>query len=206
MEYRVKRILEKAEIETCERFDITQYMWDSRQTPKAYGWLGYIEGTGFCAKLVCEEQSPKCIYKNHREAVYKDSAMEVFLAFPKKGEALTNDVMYVNFEMNSAGALYAAYGAGRKNRSFLTEEMYALTECKSVKEAEKWSVEAVIPEVFLEEICDLDGLLNGDAFYCNFYKISESEEIEHYGSFSPIESETPNFHLPVCFAKAFVAD
>lgn len=47
--------------------------------------------------------------------------------------------------------------------------------------------------------------LSGATIYCNFYKISESEEILHFGSYSPIESEKPDFHLPVCFAEAVMA-
>ena len=30
--------------------------------------------------------------------------------------------MYINFEINANGAMYAQYGKGRKNRQFLSEE------------------------------------------------------------------------------------
>ncbi|MFR4916405.1 MAG: carbohydrate-binding family 9-like protein [Coprococcus phoceensis] len=58
--------------------------------------------------------------------------------------------------------------------------------------------------IFLEKICDLEAIKSGKIFYCNFYKISEDPEIEHYGAYAPIGSETPNFHLPVFFAEAIV--
>ena len=32
--------------------------------------------------------------------------MEVFPAFPEEAEVWTNDVMYLNFEVNSNGAMY----------------------------------------------------------------------------------------------------
>ena len=43
-------------------------------------------------------------------------------------------------------------------------------------------------------------------FYCNFYKIAQTPEIEHYASWSPIDNPTPNFHLPVFFAKAQIEE
>lgn len=201
MEYIIQKIHAKEEIEGCNRFDIDYYQWNSTKEPKAYGYAGYLDNQGIYVKLICEESNPKREYKNHKDRVYKDSAMEIFMAFPEKGEPLTNDVMYINFEMNANGAMYACYGKGRKNRSFISEALYEKSDCQASVEEEKWSLTVTIPEELLKEICDFDGMMRGNSFYCNFYKISERPEIEHYGSFSPIESEKPNFHLPVCFAE-----
>ena len=110
MEYRVKTIFNKEEIESCQRFSMDHFMWTCLQKPEAYGWMGYLKDQGLFVKLVCKEKDPKRVYHNFMDMVCEDSAMEVFLAFPEKGEALTNDVMYLNFEVNSNGAMYAAYG------------------------------------------------------------------------------------------------
>lgn len=204
MQYHVKRIQNKMQIEQCEQFHINQYMWDSKQKPSVYGWVGYIDGEGLFVKMVCEEMNPKREYKNHRDPVYRDSAMEVFLAFTEEGEVLTNDCMYTNFEINSNGAMLANYGAGRKNRRFISDEQYELTGVKATIENERWYLEVLFPESYLKEICDFEAVKQGKVFCCNFYKIAESEEIQHFGSYSPIQSETPNFHLPVCFAEAVI--
>lgn len=202
MKYQVKTIRSKEEIGQCEKFEITNYMWNSTQTPKAYGRMGYLEGQGFYVEMICEEKNPKRTFLHFKDAVYRDSAMEAFLAFPEKGEALTNDVMYLNFEANANGALYAAYGKGRKGRQFMPEEYLPLCGCRADVQEERWMLSFLIPEKYLRQVCGV-GPLDGELeFYCNFYKISESAEIEHYGSFSRIESEKPNFHLPVCFARA----
>lgn len=206
MNYSVKRIDKKSDIESCMRFDITNYMWDSTREPKTYGYLGYIEGTGFFAKFFIEESEPKRIYTENRDPVYKDSAVEVFLAFLKEGEMLSNDCMYTNFEFNSNGALLANYGEGRHDRQSITDEQFVLTECTTHIEADCWTAEVTIPESYLYQICDFDAVKKGRSFYCNFYKIAESQEIMHFGSFSPIDSPSPNFHLPVCFAKAKIED
>lgn len=206
LKYHVKKIQQKEQIETCEGFCINQYMWDSKQEPKAYGWMGYLENEGLYVKMVCEEINPKRVYQNHRDPVYQDSAMEIFLAFPEQGHALSNECMYTNFEINSNGAMLANYGKGRKGRVSINDEQFEQTGVKSVIEDDRWYLEVLFPESYLREICDLDALKKGETFYCNFYKISESEEILHFGSYSPIESEKPNFHLPVCFAEAVVEE
>lgn len=204
MEYRVKKIENKEQIQTCEKFEINHYMWNSVVTPKAYGWMGYIENEGFYVQMVCEESNPKVTFENYKDQVYKDSAMEAFLAFPKKGENMTNDVMYTNFEVNGNAAMYINYGKGRQGRQFMPEKYLGKVDCQSVIAESEWSISFLIPEEFLRTECGVEELGNDIEFYCNFYKISESAEIEHYGSFSKIESETPNFHLPVCFAKAVI--
>lgn len=204
MLYHVKRIKDRTEIEQCEPFAINQYMWNSKKEPKAYGWMGYLEGEGLVVKMVCEERNPKREYTKHRDPVYKDSTMEVFLAFPEEGETLTNDVMYTNFEINSNGAMLANYGKGRKGRLSITDEQFAMTGVKATIEENRWYLEVLFPEAYLKEICDFEKVKEGRTFYCNFYKIAEEEAIQHFGSYSPIDSETPNFHLPVCFAEAVI--
>lgn len=178
-------------------------MWDSKQEPKAYGWLGYVENEGLFVKMVCEEKNPKRVYTNHKDPVYKDSTMEVYLAFPD--ETLSNECMYTNFEINANGKMLAEFGEGRGNRKFISEENYELSGVHAVVEEDKWYLEVLFPESYLNEICDFEEIKKGKKFYCNFYKVGESEEILHYGSYSPIKNATPNFHLPIYFAEASVA-
>lgn len=204
MKYQVKKIRDKNQIEQCELFKINQYMWNSKKEPKTYGWMGYIDGEGLFVKMVCEETNPKREYKNHKEPVYKDSAMEIFLVFLEKGEALSNECMYTNFEINANGAMLANYGVGRKNRKFISDEQYKQTGVTATIYDDRWCLEVLFPEAYLKQICDFEFIKNGFSFYCNFYKIAESEEILHFGSYSPIESDVPNFHLPVCFAEAVI--
>ena len=201
MKYYIDRIQRKEDIEHCEKFEIRQYMWDSKVEPVAYGFLGYLEGQGLFVKMICEESNPKREHKNHRERVCEDSAMEIFLAFAEEEEILSNDCMYLNFEFNANGAMYVKYGKGRKNRQFITEEQSEMIRCKATIEEDRWSIEAVLPELLLREVCDFEKIKNGNMFYFNFYKISESDEILHFGSYSPIEIDTPNFHVPIYFAE-----
>jgi hypothetical protein len=132
--------------------------------------------------------------------------MEVFLAFPEKGEALTNDVMYLNFEVNSNGAMYAAYGKGRKGRKPMPEKYLQVVDCKADRQEDSWTLTYLIPESYLKEEAGVEKLDGETEFYCNFYKIAQTPEIEHYASWSPIDNPTPNFHLPIFFAKAQIVE
>lgn len=201
MEYRVKTIGSKDEIYQCERFEINHYQWRCLVKPVAYGYMGYVKGEGMYILMCCEETDPLRRCKNHRDMVCKDSAMEAFLAFTDPGETVTNDAMYLNFEVNANGAMYAKHGYKAEGRVFLTDEMYAATGVRAEMLEDRWQASLLIPEGFLRDVCGWDPDGSGKDMYCNFYKIAEDKEIEHYVSFAPIGSETPNFHLPEFFAK-----
>ena len=158
MEYRVKTIFNKEEIESCQRFSMDHFMWTCLQKPEAYGWMGYLKDQGLFVKLVCKEKDPKRVYHNFMDMVCEDSAMEVFLAFPEKGEALTNDVMYLNFEVNSNGAMYAAYGKGRKGRKPMPEKYLQVVDCKADRQEDSWTLTYLIPESYLKEEAGVEKL------------------------------------------------
>ena len=187
MEYKIYRIADRTQIDQCELFAIDQYLWNSLQTPKAYGRAGYIDGQGIYVEMTCEECDPKRLCNKDKELVYKDSALEAFFAFPEGDMSIEKQCIYINFEMNANGALYAEKGYTRENRTLISDVYYQEADCRA-------------------KITSLEKLKAGQRFYCNFYKISEDDKIQHFGCYSPIESEEPNFHLPICFAKAVIAD
>lgn len=57
LQYQIKRMEHQDQIEQCNKFFIEQYMWNSKQEPKTYGWLGYLEEEG-------EPLSNDCMYTN----------------------------------------------------------------------------------------------------------------------------------------------
>ena len=198
----VREINDITKLEQTPMFKVDKLLWGTKECPKTYGYLGYKKKDGFYLRMICEEKNPYRSYKKNMDPVYKDSAMEAFFQFFPKS---TNETpIYLNFEVNANGAMYAKYGFGRQGRVFLSDEIYKETGVNSVIEKDHWTMSLLIPEKFLKEVCDYlpDG--SGKEIYCNFYKISEDPAVEHYISFSPIDSEKPNFHLPVFFAKAEV--
>lgn len=209
--YVIRKIGSPTEIETCERAGITQAQWRNVVSPGAWAYLGYLEGKGLFSRLACEETNPHRVHVYHKAPVWKDSALELFLAFPvsvdKTVGTLTNESLYLNFEVNANGAMYAKYGYGKTKRDFVPDQVYRESRCNTVIGRSGWRADFLVPEWYLEEVTGrkLVSWLKADEggqMYCNFFKISESPEIEHYLSFSEVGGETPNFHQPVYFAEA----
>lgn len=179
--------------------EVNYLLWGTTSIPRTYAYLGFVPEDGFYLRMICEETNPRRTYTQSNEPVYRDSAMEAFFQFsPAQGSA----PVYLNFEFNANGALLATYGPKRTYRSYFTEEEYAAFDCKAAITENNWMVELKIPLAVLEQIYGSLSLKKGSTFSCNFYKISEDAEIEHYASYSPILTDTPSFHLPEFFAAA----
>jgi hypothetical protein len=169
--------------------------------------MAYIPGEGLFVSMSSDEPDPLRTMTNHMDMVCRDSAMEAFFAFPDISASLTepdNDGLYFNFEVNANGAMYAKTGRGRKGREPLLPEEMAATGVRAWLRPGGWATEFLVPMSLIARLAGIGEFRPGDFFFCNFYKISENPEIEHYLAFSPIGSEKPNFHLPRFFARAVV--
>lgn len=201
MQYQVKIISSRQELHTCSRFEIKNGLWGTSSFPETYGYLGFVPGEGFYLRMTCCEQNPYAVCTEQQGAVYRDSAMEMFLQFHPEQAATP----YLNIEFNSIGAIHAKYGTGRKDRKALPLDggSCSLVWTSHIKE-DSWTEEVFLPLALLEEIYPGIKLHKGSTFGCNFYKISETPELEHYAAYSPIPVPTPDFHLPEFFAKAIL--
>lgn len=195
----IKQIKDKIELENLKSFEVGNLLWGTQQIPRTYGALGFVEGDGFYLKMTCEEENPLRVYQEFGDPVYKDSAMEAFFMFESEtGKG------YFNFEMNANGALLTEFGTGREGRKKLDPEIGKLLECRAEMKEDQWSVSLHLPLKVLEKFYGTFEIKEGYKVRCNFYKISETKETEHYASCFPIDSETPNFHLPEFFGTATI--
>lgn len=201
----VEVIGSKKELENVKPFYVEHLLWGTKFVPKTYGYLGFVLNEGFCLEMVCEEKEPLRTYENVLDPVYRDSAMEAFFQFePENGGRKT--AVYLNFEVNANGALLAAYGSGRTYRTYFSKEELDMFECTAWVEEERWGFSLYIPIQILENVYGSLKLGRGSRFTCNFYKISESREIEHYASCFPIRSKIPSFHMPEYFGEARIRE
>ena len=195
----IKILQNPEELNTVEPQEIRHLLWGTKSAPCTFFSVGFVPGDAFYVRMVCEEKDPLRTYTAHRDPVYRDSAMEAFFLFdPTQGDMET----YVNFEMNANGALLAAYGPSRMYRSYFSSEEYEQFHPTAQVEEDRWSISFCIPVSILEQIYGPLDLQAGSRLYCNFYKISEAADIEHYAAYSPITSDTPSFHMPEYFADA----
>lgn len=201
MELEVAMIQKKEDLTELTPFQVDYALWGTKEFPKTYGYIGFVPEDGFYLKMVCEESDPLRTFQNANDPVYKDSAMEAFLMFEPPVSRGTK-ALYLSLEANAYGTLLAAYGEMRMYRTYFTGDEHRAFECSARIEEDKWSIELRVPVWLLEKVYGPLELGEGSYFTCNFYKISETAEIEHYASFSPILTSIPSFHLPEFFAEA----
>lgn len=204
MRIEVPAISSAEELENVEPFRVEHLLWGTTQIPETYGYLGFVPSDGFYLKMVCREKNPLRVYEKNQDPVYRDSAMEAFFQFEPEREG-RGSAVYLNFEVNANGALLAEYGSGRAFRTQFNREELDAFGCAAAVEEGRWSFQMHIPLWVLDEVYGTLDMKRGSRFTCNFYKISESKEIEHYAACFPIRSEIPSFHMPEYFGEAVIA-
>ena len=178
---------------------IDSYLWLDGYTPEALAQLAYIEGEGFVLRMACAEEHPLCRFRQYGDPVYTDSCLEFFADY-------TGDGRYVNLEMNACGTLLSCVGAGRGNRTPIKDlcggQIFPVSGRIDPK---AWSITAQIPlsmlaDIYGVSVSDLTAILvSGYTFHGNFYKCGDETPIPHYGMWSPVGTENPDFHRPEFF-------
>lgn len=144
----------------------------------------------------------RAIYSNDHDPVHEDSCVE-FFCMPEESEK------YTNFEFNCIGTCSAS---SRKSRienvvPFSMEEMKTIERFPSLgrrvfKEMEgmfEWELTVKIPFKLMKiDPTNLPKKIRG-----NFYKCADGTDSPHYVSWSPIQTEKPDFHRPEFFGELF---
>lgn len=201
MAYHVRMINTIEDLEQCELFHIDHYQWVEGYQPKAFGRMGLLRDFGLVISMTAMENDPRTTFTNDGDPVYQDSALEAFFNFTPQREI----PFYMNFEMNANGAMLNDIGIMGDRRSVYDSVPWR-AKCKSKRSADSWSVRLEIPMEMICNIFTIEPFKAGDLFTCNFYKICESKEFEHYASYATIVSEKPNFHLPQFFETAIITE
>lgn len=191
-EYEVK-IRSGEDFRNVPKAEISTYKWEEGYAPEAFAQLICLEGFGFCLHMEVKEENPKAVYTMYNQPVYLDSCLEFFVNFnPEQPK-------YMNFEMNSNGAFLAAIRTDRQNKTPIHEVLRDLPAVKAKKEKDRWYVNVFFSN---RQIGELFGKFNfhaGDTFFGNFYKCGDETPIPHYGMWSPVEVDAPDFHRPEYF-------
>ena len=176
------------------------FRWLEGYAPKTTAQLAWSEGVGFFLRMTCEEENPTAVYRRYNDPVYKDSCMEFFCDF-------LNDGRYVNLEMNVNGTLLSCVGPDRHHRTPITElSGGAIFITKGWQQKGFWEILAQIPCEMLCRILGTETLPfgHGYTFRGNFYKCGDETPVPHFGMWSPVETETPDFHRPEFFGTLVI--
>ncbi|MBR5516164.1 MAG: hypothetical protein IKU52_08180 [Clostridia bacterium] len=191
MEYIIKK-LNSLDWSRAEIAPIDKHPWRKDYTPEAYAQLLVVNDTLYI-KMTCHEKNPKAIYTEFYEEVWLDSTMEAFFGYEKGG-------CYINCEMNSIGNSLIGVGPGRDDRKRI-DEFCPIPKVTAEKEEDKWSVTAEFPLDSLKAVFSQASLDVGTVLYGNLYKVGEHTHTPHYGMWSEITWDIPDFHRPEFFGK-----
>ncbi len=142
----------------------------------------------------------KAVYSKDHSPVHEDSCVE-FFCMPEGAEK------YTNFEFNCIGTCSASSRKGRSEdvvpfseEDMKTIERYPSIGNKPFKEMEgmfDWDLTVKIPMKLMK--LDPDNL--PEKIRANFYKCADDTDSMHFVSWSPIETENPDFHRPEFFGE-----
>ena len=183
---------------------IDHYLWlTNGYKPRVEARLGWSGKSLYVRFRVGEKRAP-VRYTKFQDPVYKDSCVEFFVdMFPEKR------LGYVNFEMNAAGVLLAAFGPDRDHRKPLWPEdlagMSVITgESLWPEVGDSWHVEYSLPLGLFAKLYG-EGIRPGHRAAANFYKCGDETAMPHYGAWSPVGTPSPDFHRPEFFGELVFA-
>lgn len=190
--------------DTVPDAEIDIYKWVDSVEYEAYGQLVYVQDYGFICRMTCMESDPPAQYTRFGDPVYFDSCMEFFAAWDNQS--------YINIEVNSLGTLCSQFGKTQSKRKpitdYLGEDIFEVTPCVN---EDSWSITVYIPlsklERFYGTAVSTEVLVSGYTFTGNFYKIGADPEtgVRHYGMWTEVGGDTPNFHQPAYFGTFVIA-
>ena len=106
------------------------------------------------------------------------------------------DKRYINFEVNPSGIMHIGIGADRYDRQLIFDDRKIFCIESDAKEGD-WRLKYYIPDEFLYKFFKKIS----PVAKANFYKCGEKTDHPHYGAWSEVETEIPDFHVSDFFGK-----
>lgn len=196
MSYIIKRQIE-LDFDKVQPAYINNYVWGGIYRPAAFAKLVLIEGKGFALQMTCYEKNPMAVYDKFDDPVWKDSCMEFFASFNNESN------LYINLEMNSAGAYLMGLRESRENKRNAAD-IVNLDAPKVIKTGGYWQLEYFFSFEVLNSLFGEVDYCSGYTFKGNFYKCGDDTDIPHFGMWNPVGTEKPDFHRPEYFGELII--
>ncbi len=157
-----------------------------------------------CVMFQVEDRYVRAVAAEHQDNVCGDSCVEFF--FTPDSDVSKG---YFNLEMNCGGTmLFHFQPMPGKDRIVIPK-----SECSKIRSAHSlprivdpeieepvtWTVEYRIPIALLERYCQVITPAPHAIWRANFYKCADNTSHPHWLTWSPVNSPTPDFHVPQSF-------
>lgn len=193
--YVVSHVDGEPDWESITQLEIDNQQWLEPVDIAAHAQLCYSD-EAFYVRMWAEEMNVRAEYPESDllAKTYEDSCLEFFIS-PVPGDA-----RYLNFEFNPNGAVGAEIGAAKAGRTRLVrfDDPY---DAVATRTENGWEITFKVPFDFIRQLYPDFTAESGTTLRGNFYKCGNLTVQKHYLSWSPIESDTPNFHLPEYFGE-----
>lgn len=197
--YTIKTVDENFSWNDIEKAPIDIFCWRYDYKPKTFAQLVFVEGKELVAKLTCYETDPETRCTKFGEDVYKDSCLEFFAAFN-----LDTPDIYVNCEMNSAGAALMSIGTNDGDtRVSVPEILGHIPEFHGEVFDDHWCAEVRLTVEDIKKMFNVE-IKKGFKFKGNFFKCGDETKYEHYGMWCRSVAVIPQFHRPQYFGDLII--
>lgn len=159
-----------------------------------------------------EDSHIKAVYQNYQDPVCRDSCVEFFFnpsVDPANG--------YFNFEINCGGTLLLYHQLERDDPN---RRVVDLSDCEEVEighsmpkivdpeitEPTVWTIEYAIPLRILRRYANVQNPGPGVKWLGNLYKCGDGTSHPHWITWSPMQTERPDFHRPEFFGELNFSD
>lgn len=126
-----------------------------------------------------------------------DSCMEFFFC------PMPENKTYFNIEMNPNCCMYLGIGTDRYDLIRLLQHDENPFAAESARTDDGWQLTYRIPVTFIQRFFPEFRAESGSMMCGNFYKCGDYTAQEHYYSWNPVETETPDFHQSAYFGKLY---
>jgi hypothetical protein len=191
--YTIRRVTGTPDWNTIPVLFVDQHLWLESDHIHTAAQICY-DDEALYVKMQSYEKNIRAEHSSPLGMVCEDSCMEFFFC-PEP-----DDDRYINFEINPNCCTYIGVGSGRADNVRLAPTNEAeLFDKKAVRSQDGWAVTYRIPVSFLRALFPGYELTPGKVIRANCYKCGDLTEKEHYLSWNPVTSKTPDFHRPCDF-------
>ncbi len=190
-------IIPKAEVSAVQKIDNNNWPTDFPYTPKVEFTISH-DGDRLKINFEVSEKYTKAEIDKNNGEVWTDSCVEFFISFDDRG--------YYNFEFTCIGQMLLAFRKTKPSPTYASDETIASIARTSSLGVETfperigdnhWTLEVEIPrEAFFEHNF---ATLSGVEASANVYKCGDNLTQAHFLSWNPIDTPSPNFHVPEFF-------
>lgn len=192
----------------AQTLEITNFLWkDSGHRPKVQARLLYDDAAlGLIFRV--EDRYVRAVAEKFQDSVCTDSCVEFFVA------PVAGSTAYLNFEVNCGGTMLVFRCPSPEERQAGKEQIVLTAEDEAlmpvahslpkkvdpeIAEPTTWTIEYHLPFALFGKYFGIARPQPGTTWRANFYKCADHTSHPHWGSWAPVETPNPNFHVPASF-------